>query len=733
MKRLRTEALVALLIGMTLALAPRPTPTPEPRRIALRVPEGLASGPDLERIAERARRRGIEVQTGPEAAPIPKGFEAVRLATLPVSDGIREAVAVFPIVLEANAFTFDRRAYRGEEDAIFLKDPSRPRESLVLGNSARAVLDLIARRILWRDGIGPDYEVVSGPLSKEGRFVTSGGRLEIDRGSDRDAIAAREAFFASLVRETHGGIAWEFRESERFAVAKWEKAAGRFAGKRSFIVRLFPDAVTKGLYTGSSRPADVASDAGRIRVDVDLSTPEEPDLVSPVLAAAGLAASEPARLEHRTLLLAAGARRFGKWWGRDVRGFAAFVRAAAVEPSIDEVIHSSEDVSPVLAVGAAAAWLDAGARLDGERAVDRATGDAEAGLRDRLSRWREAAARQSVVPPPRRALPPEFLRGISFAMTNAIEEAYVAPRSLETLKRLRALSANSVSVMPFAFSRDATSDRIAFVHRSLQGETDEGTLRAVADARSVGMTAMVKPQLWMAGGTFVGDIAMPDERSWRSWFDSYRRFIVHHAVVAEASGAALFCVGTELKSTEERKNDWHEVIAAVRLATGAPLLYAANWAANAPRVAFWDSLDAIGVDFYDPLAKVEKASDAVLEEGSRRAVRPLAELSSKLAKPVIFAEAGYPAVRGAWVEPHEENSRRPPDDRDAARAIAALYRALAKEPWWKGVYWWKVFSDGRPAAAGERGFNFLGTPAEKAIVDGFGRPLGVESVRHGEP
>ena len=117
--------------------------------------------------------------------------------------------------------------------------------------------------------------------------------------------------------------------------------------------------------------------------------------------------------------------------------------------------------------------------------------------------------------------------------------------------------------------------------------------------------------------------------------------------------------------------------------------------------------------------KVEKASDAVLEDGARQAARPLAELAQKLQKPVIFSEAGYPAVRGAWMAPHEENAPRPPDDKDPARAVSALYRALGKETWWQGVYWWKVFSDGRPPAKGERGFNILGTPLERAISEGF--------------
>ncbi|MEP6993467.1 MAG: hypothetical protein ABI968_03020 [Acidobacteriota bacterium] len=719
MKPLRSTLVLSALLGMTLAFSPKATPTPAPRRVALRAPDGLLQEPDVARIAEWARHRGVEVQTAPESSPVPKGFDAVHLSTLPGSDRVRELAAAFPVTLDADGFTFDGRSYRGPEDAVFLADPSRVAPSLVLGNSARAVIELAARRVLRREGPGSDYEVVSGPLSKEGRFARSGGALNIDRAADRDQIADRETFLKDLGRETRGGIEWSFREPERAAAAAWEKAASRFAGKKVFSVRLFPDAVTKGLYTGSSRPADLSVDAGRVRVDVDASTPREPDLVSPVLAAAALAAAEPAMLERRTLMLAAGARRFGKWWGRDVRGFAAFTRAAKVEPSIDDILHSSEDVSPVLAVGTAASWLDAGARLDGQHALDRLFKDSEGALREKLSRWREAAARQTVVPPPHRNLPSGFLSGVSYAMTNSIEEGYVAPRSLGTLKRLQDLSVNSISVMPFAFSRDAKSDRIAFVHRSPQGETDEGTLRAVTDARSLGMSAMVKPQLWLGGGAFVGDIAMGDERSWRSWFDSYRSFIVHHAVVAEAAGAALFCVGTELKSTEERKNDWREVVAAVRLATGAPLLYAANWAVNAPRVLFWDSLDAIGVDFYDPLAKTEKVSDAMLDEGVRQAVRPLAELSRKLEKPVLFTEVGYPSVRGAWIEPHLEGARRPADDKDAGRAVAAVYRALAKEDWWKGVYWWKVFSDGRPAAPGERGFNFLGTPTEKAIGDGF--------------
>jgi hypothetical protein len=243
------------------------------------------------------------------------------------------------------------------------------------------------------------------------------------------------------------------------------------------------------------------------------------------------------------------------------------------------------------------------------------------------------------------------------------------------------------------------------------------------------MTAMVKPQIWVGNDVFVGNLAMRSEEDWKRWFGLYRRFLVHNAIVAEAAGAALFCVGTELMGTEARTADWREAIAAVRLATGAPLTYAANWTGGAVRVPFWDALDVIGVDFYDPPSADPEATDAGLEAGVRAATRPLAALSQRTGRPVVFTEAGFPLCRAAWIAPHDENTGRPPSSADAARAIAAVYRALEKEPWWKGVYWWKAFSSGREARPDDRGFNVLGGAPEKAVAEGFERVARARSVR----
>ena len=707
------------LAGAALVLSGAAAGPPGPRRIALRVSDGFEAGPSLERFNALARARGIEVQSASESTAVPAGWEVAHLSKVPPPQRLQPALARFPVTFEEGAFVFDGKKYSGKDEAIFLASPGATEDAYVLGLSEPAVVELAVRRLLDRTDPPADYAVRSGELTKQGRFVEKDGRLAIDPTSGRDQIAERDEYFKGLRREKRGGLEWEYPAAQAAAAARWEKAAARFSGKKPYSIRLFPDAVSKALYTGSSRPADLVVEGGKIRVEIDASAPEEPDLVSPVLAAAAIGAANPALLERRTLLLAAGVRRFGKWWGREVRGFAAFTHAAGVEPSVEEILKSDPDASPVLAIGAAAAWLDAGAHLESEAAVEKALNGAPAALVDTLARWRAAAWRQGVQPPPRRPLPEAFLRGIACVMTESVESAFVSPSSRATLERVKGLGANAVSIVSYGYAPEAAGDRILFVHRSPRSETDEGIVRALSDARALGMTTLVQPRLWVGGGGGVGDIAMADERGWHAWFESYRRFVVHQAVVAEASGVTLFCVGSDLQKTETREKEWRNVVFAVRLATGAPVLYAGDGAGGANRITFWDVLDAIGVDFFDALGKADKLTDAALDEAVRRAARPLADAAQRAGKSVIFTEVGYPAVRSAWIAPRGEAAGRAADGEDAARTIAAVSRVLAKESWWKGVYWWEVFSDGKPAAPGERGFNVLGTPAEKAIEAAF--------------
>ena len=654
----------------------------------------------LDRLTSAARARGVEVELAREGEPAPAGFDLLRLSTLPPSDAVRTAVLVFPVAFESGAFVFDGRAYRRSDEAVRLTT-STGGEIIVLGNSAAAILSLAGR---WLSGPpAADYEVLSGELTRSGRFERRDGRLLVDRASDRDPIAQREAFLASLKRRTRGPVAWEYPAGSEGAASAWEKTASRFVRKGKLVVRVYPDTVTKAALTGSARAADLVGESDGLRVDLDAEAPAEPDQVTPVLAAAGLAAADPSLLSRPVLLSAAGARRAGRWWGRDVKTFAAFTRAAGVDPSIEDILASADSLSPVLDVGTAASWLDAGARLDSEASVEKALGKPDAVLAPLLSQWRAGALRQTVAPPKRRPLPAGFLRGVAYAAPDEIEDSLVSGRSREAIGRLASAGFGSIALRPGALMRDPETPEILFVRRVARGETDEGLLRAIGDAHAAGMTAMLDPELLVGGGVPAARVAMPGESAWGEWFFAYRRFLVHEAVVAEAAGADLFAVGEALTSTEEQKNEWKHVIAATRLATGAPLLYAVSTPAGAADVPFWDGLDAIGVWFLEPLARTEKVADAALVEGARAAARPLADLSKRLSRPVVFTRTGYPPVRAAWATPADGGGR-PAAPEDAVRAIAAVFRALGPETWWRGVYW--------PPADADAG-------AERAILDGF--------------
>lgn len=647
------------------------------RRVAVQAsPDFEASA--IEELAAGARSRGVEVRIEKEGGPVEPGFDLLRVSTLPPSEMVRSAVLVFPIQVDAVGFVFDGRAYRRVEEAIRLTTSTRG-EIIVLGNSKAAALALAGRWLLSSGST--DYEVLSGEVSRDGRFVRREGRLFVDPATDRDRIAMRDAFLASLKRRTRGSVVWEYPESAEAAAAKWEKTARRFLpkGKAKLTVRVYPDAVTKAILTGSARPADLAGDAGALQVDVDGSAPAEPDLITPVLAAGGLAAGNPALLKRPFLLAAEGARRAGRWWGRDVKTFAAFTRAAGVEPAIAGVLASDESLSPVLDTGTVASWLDAGARLESEAAVAKALVQPEKALGPLLSKWRAAAERQSVKPPARRALPGTFLRGVTYPAPEALEDSFVSSRSREALVRLAAAGFGSIALRPGALMRDPQSSEILFVRRGARGETDEGLLHALGDAHAAGLTAAMAPELLVGGAVPAGQIARPGEAAWGEWFSAYRRFIVHEAVVAEAGGADLFVVGAGLTSTELEKNEWKHTISAVRLATGAPLTYAEAAAADVP---FWDALDALGVELSEPPARKD-ASEQALVEAAGAAARPLIALGKRFAKPLIVTRASY----------------------ESPRAIAALYRALSGDTGWRGVYW--------PAFDAKTG------AAEKAALEGF--------------
>jgi hypothetical protein len=93
---------------------------------------------------------------------------------------------------------------------------------------------------------------------------------------------------------------------------------------------------------------------------------------------------------------------------------------------------------------------------------------------------------------------------------------------------------------------------------------------------------------------------------------SYDYMIVKEAKAAQAAGATLFSVGTELDSLATNAaytGDWDTLIADVRAVFSGKLTYSATWT-TASQVTFWNELDYVGLDGYVPLSNTVPATAA---------------------------------------------------------------------------------------------------------------------------
>lgn len=190
--------------------------------------------------------------------------------------------------------------------------------------------------------------------------------------------------------------------------------------------------------------------------------------------------------------------------------------------------------------------------------------------------------------------------------------------------------------------------------------------------------------------------------SWSEWFASYRAFITHYARMAQEEGVEQLSLGVEYVSSEPREAEWRTTIAAVRAVYAGPLTYAANWedatdeqgrwlGGGYQNIAWWDALDAIGIDAYFPLSDRSRPSLNDLLAGWKRALDEIEQWRTArglTAKPVVFTEVGYLSARGAASSPGDYTKRGKLDLELQRRAYEATFRATATRPWLLGLHWW---------------------------------------------
>jgi hypothetical protein len=248
--------------------------------------------------------------------------------------------------------------------------------------------------------------------------------------------------------------------------------------------------------------------------------------------------------------------------------------------------------------------------------------------------------------------------------------------------------------------------------------------RAVEMAHARGLRVMLVPHLWVESGEWRALVDPHTDEGWARWAESYGRFVLAWATLAQATGADMLSVGVEMRSwvTTPRAPRFARVVADVRRVYGGLLTYSANWD-DVDQTVILGEVDVIGVNAFYPLADEAGAGEAKLGEGGERVRAKVHTLAEAWHKPVLFTEIGYttrpdPAVK-PWEWPDAMAHVRI-DEAAQAAAYRALVAPLLREPDFAGFFVWRVYAD--PDDASQEapwGFSPRGKLAELVVRDAF--------------
>jgi len=280
----------------------------------------------------------------------------------------------------------------------------------------------------------------------------------------------------------------------------------------------------------------------------------------------------------------------------------------------------------------------------------------------------------------------EKINGVSFvASRDSISEKNIKP--------LLKIHANYASVMPFGFIKDLSHPDIQYnSNRQWFGETKEGVKQYILELKKEGIFIMMKPQIWVWRGEFTGQINMATEEDWKYFEDSYTRFIIDYAKLAQETDVEIFCIGTELKNfIDKRPTYWNSLIIEIRNVYKGKLTYAANWN-EYNKTPFWGDLDYLGIDGYFPVSDLKTPTVEACKIGLERWKKEVKSYHERYNKPILFTEFGYRSVNFTGKEPWRSDGHLDEVNLEAqTNATQAFFDAFWNEDWIAGGFIWKWF------------------------------------------
>ncbi len=293
-----------------------------------------------------------------------------------------------------------------------------------------------------------------------------------------------------------------------------------------------------------------------------------------------------------------------------------------------------------------------------------------------------------------------------------------------------------VAVIPFIDQEDETSITVRrpVAKDAVWKSRDSIFIQSIKQLKAKGLHVNLKPHLWTFSG-WRANLTLNSDEAWNTWFDSYEAYILYYARMAEFTGAELFCIGTELKTSIKKQPErWKALIKKVRAIYSGQLTYAANWHDEYEYIDFWDQLDFIGIQAYFPLTKNKNPDLATIENGWTKHIKKLEGLYQMYHKPILFTEIGYKSDASATIKPWEWGSylsvlSEKKSDRTQQLAYEAFFNQLWHKKWFAGAYFWQWHTYSKKGDVDlNLDFSPRFKPAENTMAKWYGKRAGKEDL-----
>ncbi len=294
-----------------------------------------------------------------------------------------------------------------------------------------------------------------------------------------------------------------------------------------------------------------------------------------------------------------------------------------------------------------------------------------------------------------------------------------SPTSKKDLATVKRIAADWVSIIPYGFMKPNEAWVKFDSNFQWWGETSQGTITLIEQAKALDLKIMLKPHIWVGGQGWGGDFVLEKEEDWLAWEANYAKYIIHFATIAEKHQVPLLCIGTELRQiVRQRPQFWHRLIHEIRDLYSGKLTYAANWD-NYENVEFWNELDYIGIDGYFPLSDEKNPALKDLERNWQPWKRQLKEFSECYSTPIIFTEYGYQSCLFNTKTPWASDSSIISEENQETSYLA-FYNSFWNEKWFAGGFLWKWHLNHKSLQKKKTTFTPQGKIVEKTILRKYG-------------